>query len=1085
MARRPIHWLARENGGIQARALIYTIARAAACLLVVAALPAAAWAERLPIKVYTTADGLPSSVILAIVPDSRGFVWFATRNGLGRFDGSEFRTYTTDDGLSHPVVNDFLETRDGEYWVATNGGGVCRFNIGKRPDGGLTSLGARPAPTVREPLFTCRAVGSHFMSNRVNVLREDRQGRIWLGTDNGLFRLDRGAGAWRLEPVKLDGMPFPIMSIPGQAIHEDSKGRLWVGMTNGLLRLDPDRRARLYTVQGRSQLEVSPILERDGVLWVGLSPGLLALRPEPELPNSKVVTRHELNPHSNCVDAVGSGITVPSAAGDACLYTVRNGLPTNNVMALAAAPGGRIWIGTMGGLAYLDATRFTNLAAEDSRAGVPVSRLTRDRDGHLWIGTHVGAMKLTPDALVSYGSDDGLGHSRIHTLFEEQGGRLIAISGDFVINRFDGRRFQALTPQVPEGSARTSYSPGAFLDRTGRWWLLTNRGLYRLGAGPTIEQAARQPPEDVYNTSDGLPDDRIVRLFEDSRGDIWIASRSTVSAVGLSRWERATGTIRVFREGFGAAHQFPLSFVEDRRGAVWIGFEGGGLARYHDDRFTIFGPADEVPRDVIALYVDGSGRLWIASASAGLSMLQNLASDRPAFVRYTTAQGLSTNNIQCLTDDRWGRMYLGTARGVDRLDPTSGRVQHLTTSDGLAADYVTAAFRDRTGTIWFGTMDGLSRLVPTADAPSVPPTVWISEVRAGGVLQATPELGAAQLTDLTLEPAQNHLQIAFFGVGSGSGGPLRYRYRLDETDSDWSGPTDQRVVHYAGLGAGRYRFVVESLNADGVASGQPASVSFTVLSPIWQRWWFVSLTLAMLGAAAYLLHRVRVTRLLELERIRTRIAADLHDDIGGSLSRIAIQSEVARREVVAAAGTSEQRLTEIGDTARSVVESLADVVWSVDPGQDDLASVERRVREYAADVLGARGVRWTFHGTDHADRFALDPEARHDLLLLLKEGITNIARHAEARVASLDLRVVDNRLRAELRDDGSGFDLAALEADPRGRGHGLANMRQRVRQLGGTLEIDSQPGSGTYLAVSVPLRHLRRKKRMNMRLSHN
>ncbi|MGH9387854.1 MAG: two-component regulator propeller domain-containing protein [Vicinamibacterales bacterium] len=1048
--------------------------RSALLFLAFGALAAPARAERLPIKIYTTADGLASSVILDIVSDSRGFLWFATRNGLSRFDGSEFRTYTTDDGLSNPVVNRFLETSDGDYWVATNGGGVCRFNIEARA-GTPGSSTAAAGPGQRAPLFTCYSVGDNFLSNRVNVLYEDRRRRIWMGTDNGVFRLERTDGAWHADPVVVEGLPAGTETA-SRALYEDSEGRLWVGLTHGFLRLDPDRRPTLYAVRGRGTHNVSQIIEHDGALWLGLNFGLLAFRPERQLAESNV-QRTLLNPVRACFGPDGAASPVPTAAGEACLSDARGDLPNDFVEAFARAPNGRLWIATRhGGLAYLEGTKLTSLSTAASLAAVTVSRLALDRQGQLWIATYAGAMKLAPDGLVTYGPDDGLGHPRIRTLLE-QAGQLFAVSGDWIVNRFDGRRFEAMKPRIPEGATFGYYSHGAFLDRSGRWWLLTDRGLYRLKSGASLEHSARQPPEAVYSSRHGLPDDRVERLFEDSRGDIWIATRSR-DALNLSRWERTTAMVRTFREGFGPEHKFPLAFTEDAHGAVWVGFEGGGLARYHDGRFAIFGASDGVPPGVMALHVDRSGRLWMASSSAGLSLLRDVAASLPRFERYTTAEGLSSNNIQCMTEDRWGRIYLGTSRGIDRLDPVTRRVKHFTTSDGLASDYVTAALRDSNGTLWFGTNDGVSRLVPVPDAPVPAPPIWIGEVRAGGALLPISELGATALADLTLASGQNHLQITFFGVGFGTGRPLRYRYRLDGAEAEWTGPTDQRVVHYANLAPGRYRFIAEAVNADGIVSERPATVSFAVLPPFWQRWWFMSLAVLAIGAGLYSAYRYRLRQLLALERVRTRIAADLHDDIGGSLSRIAIQSEVARRTAGDAAGISARTLTQIGDTARTLVDALDDVVWSVDPRQDDLASVERRVREYAADVLGARGVRWTFNSAGDLDRVSLDPESRRHLLLLLKEGITNVARHAAARAAQLDLRVSGGTLHAELNDDGQGFDPAVAEAAAGTMGRGLANMRARARQLGGRLDILSAPGRGTRLILTAPVQ----RRRMFMRL---
>ncbi len=1030
-------------------------------------------AQRLPIRIYTTADGLGSPAILGMLSDSRGFLWFATRNGLSRFDGSEFRTYTTDDGLPHPVVNSLIETTDGQYWIATNGGGVCRFLIeDERARSG--SIGTVPAGGPR-PLFTCVSVGLHFMSNRVNVLFEDRERRIWLGTDAGLFELHRDQDGARVAPVTLEGFTpgEPITSInPGE------NGRFWIGLADGFLRVDADRRTCRYSVDRRGMTGAWIIVEHGGTVWVGVSFGVLSFQLDGWPAGVSVAARRVLRPRRACFSREAGRTGWPSTQGDVCLSDTGDGLPNKAVNALLREATGRLWIGTSGGLAYSDGARLTSLATSDNPAASVIWRLTRDRDGQLWLGTNAGAMKLTTDGLVSYGVKDGLGHPRIRTFLEHPGGGIFAVSDDWMVNRFDGTRFSAVRPQVPAGATLTYYSRGAFLDRTGRWWLLTDHGLHRLGPAATIEQAVRQRADAIYGTGTGLPNDNVVRLFEDSRGDIWIATRAG-SPSNLSRWERRTDTIHVFRDGFGAEHQFPTAFVEDRQGSLWVGFEGGGLARYANGRFTIFGSADGVPPNLLALHVDATGRLWIASSRVGLSVVDDSAADSPRFSRYTTAHGLSTNNIQCLTSDKWGRLYLGTARGVDRFDPSTRRVKRLTTSDGLAADYVTAAFHDREGTLWFGTTDGVSRLVPAPDTPSGAPPVWIGGVRVAGSALPMSELGAPGLTDLRLEPAQNDLEIAFFGVGFGAGGPVRYRYRLDGIESDWTGPTDRRVVNYARLASGRYRFVVEAVNADGVVSSRPAVVSFTVLPPIWQRWWFLGLSGLAIAAALYTVYHYRVARLLELERMRTRIAADLHDDIGGSLSRIALQSEVARRDFVQQAGPSAQRLAEIGDTARTLVEALGDVVWSVDPVHDDLASVERRVREYAADVLGAQGVRWTFHGSEQKERIVLDPQARRDLLLLLKEGVTNIARHAEARVASLHLRVDAGVLHAELRDDGRGFDAGGLD-DRSGSTHrGLANMRARGRQLGGRLDIESKSGEGTRLVLRAPLRA---RKRMTVRL---
>jgi signal transduction histidine kinase len=211
-----------------------------------------------------------------------------------------------------------------------------------------------------------------------------------------------------------------------------------------------------------------------------------------------------------------------------------------------------------------------------------------------------------------------------------------------------------------------------------------------------------------------------------------------------------------------------------------------------------------------------------------------------------------------------------------------------------------------------------------------------------------------------------------------------------------------------------------------------------------------------------------------------RIAADLHDDIGGSLSRIAIQSEVAGREAAALGEQPARRFLEIADGARGLVDALSDVVWSVDPRRDDLASVCRRIREYADDVLVGSGMRWTFASSPNLETVKLDPRARRNLFLLLKEAVTNVARHSSARSASMEFTLTTREFRAELRDDGHGFDPAQLErANPSDR-HGIASMRGRAERLGGRLTIHASPGTGTTVSVEMPVRPW---SRMTMLLS--
>ena len=237
------------------------------------------------------------------------------------------------------------------------------------------------------------------------------------------------------------------------------------------------------------------------------------------------------------------------------------------------------------------------------------------------------------------------------------------------------------------------------------------------------------------------------------------------------------------------------------------------------------------------------------------------------------------------------------------------------------------------------------------------PTVLIGGLRVAGQSYLQSDLGESNIPRFQLEPAQNQLQIEFFGLGADGAEELRYQYRLEGADRDWSAPTRQRNVNYASLSSGGYRFVVRAVAADGTLSDE-ATVAFAILPPLWQRWWFVTLTGLSIAAGAYSFYRARVRRLLELERVRTRIATDLHDDLGSNLSQIAIQSEVLLMGVGRKDPSMAKLLSNITTTANESVEAMSDIVWAINPTGDSLEDLIRRMRRFASDGFTAEEYRF-------------------------------------------------------------------------------------------------------------------------------
>jgi signal transduction histidine kinase len=282
-------------------------------------------------------------------------------------------------------------------------------------------------------------------------------------------------------------------------------------------------------------------------------------------------------------------------------------------------------------------------------------------------------------------------------------------------------------------------------------------------------------------------------------------------------------------------------------------------------------------------------------------------------------------------------------------------------------------------------------------------------------------------------------------------------------NDEWSAPTDQRTINYASLLPGSYRFTVRAVTADGNISPTPAIINFRILPPLWQRWWFVTLVLLTLGLGIATIYRYRVRRLIELERVRTRIATDLHDDIGASLSLIAMLSEVAQRQVPRGNPSVAEPLSSIATASRELVDSMSDIVWAVNPRKDRFSELVKRMRRFASDAFTSRDIALQFEAPDDHD-FKLGADARREIFFIVKEGVNNITRHSVCTEAAIILRVQGGSLLLEVRDNGKGF--VPSQAN---EGNGLANMRERARRLGGDFDVVTGNGHGTTLRLVVPL----------------
>jgi signal transduction histidine kinase/ligand-binding sensor domain-containing protein len=1049
------------------------VVRALAVLLLLAAPHAAA--QQLPLKTYTTAEGLPHNSINRIVRDSRGFLWFCTNEGLARFDSYSFTSFGLEDGLPNASVNDFLETRASDYWVATNGG-LIQFN----PKGRRGTLAGTTtnAASMFNPL---RPEGAPSKRIVATVLREGRDGTLWVGSDDGLYAVTRAGTRLVLRAVEI-GIPHenPEQRIVADIL-EDGRGSLWIAAPSGLYRRWPDGSAARYT--GRDRLPnayLQNLLEdHDGRLWAATRLGGFF--------------RFNAD-DSHRPPIVDLAFGVPE-------------LPTPWVFQLLETSDRRFWIASARGLiefipnANRQEERFRAYSTRNGLSYFELTALAEDAGGNLWLGTNNGgAMKLALNGLSAYGERDGL--RQVSTVFNDRAGHLCfrgLLLGDDRASVFEGGRLDLVSIDQPryysrvgcfDGRRFTSFQPAGIRPlgwgwvtegitlqtHAGEWWIGTGQGLYRYPARDRFDALRTTRPLAVYTPKDGLATWQVYRLFEDSRGDVW-ASSVGAETNGLARWSHLTETMSDLGGAAGLPplkNQLPRAFGEDAHGNVWVGFEGQ-IARYRRGAFDLFSSSDGVPagaiRDILS---DRSGGLWLASAQGGLVRVDGTATARPTFVAYTTAQGMASNDIEALTEDVDGRIYAAGGRGVDRLSPANGHIEHFTTADGLAPGRFRDAFRDHSGVLWFGTTTGLARLAPVNERPPASPPIFINGVRVDGVPELISAVGEETVALPNLAPDQNQLQIDFVGLGFGSGDILRYQYKLEGSDVAWSVPNEGRSVTYARLGPGRYTFAVRAVNTDGRVSRVPAAMTFVILRPIWQRAWFVALAGLAISMTGYALHRYRIARLLDIANIRARIATDLHDDIGANLTRIALLSQAATHTYGRGPASESQKsvldladergpLVSIARIARESIGSMSDIVWAINPARETLRDLTRRMRQHADEVFTQRGIELRFEARDPREDQRLAMEVRRDLLLIFKESVNNAARHSACTRVDIDFRSEGSRLVLRVADNGAGFDTSR-QSD----GQGLTSIQRRARRLSGTLQITSTPGSGTTVALTLP-----------------
>ena len=1032
----------------------------------------------------STGPEFQSEFCKALAEDSEGNLWVATKRGLWHLRDGTVRIFTTHDGLGHNEITALQAGANGGLWVGTGhginwiaNGKITHYPKASPPrdftyslhqdsqgalwagfDAGLHSLDLKTGQFIE----VWKTMGELPWQDYdiVRCLREDRAGHLWFGTDHGLYRKSQ-------EQVKKFSIQEGLTDEKINAIYEDSKGILWVVAGNALHRAKANETFEVLDGFGLSEDKVNCIYEdREKNLWVGTRYGGLHRLQRPRLTT----------------------------------YTTRDGLCNDNVRSVCESRDGSLWIGTDAGISRMRDGRFTTLNKDrdilrvhaDSLGKPNLDKLSfqavhEDRADDLWLGAaERGIIFLQPVEAGFIYVGQTPGHHQTRSIYERRNGEIWIGQKEAIT--FLKRKNRGHLDD--EGGRQHFFEFGdhwilrkGVVERrhSGRLWKYQN-GMLALMDG---EQAIRKYEKAEWAGMNGEDWNQLLPQGEPTHYDV-------------------------------------RGFWEDAEGTLWIATAGGGLNRYRDGRFSAFTAKDGLANDfVLAIYGDAEGTLWLGTRD-GLSRFKD-----GRFTTFTTRHGLLDNYIHGLVEDDSGCLWMSGSRGLFRVsrkdlnEVSDGKRASvdaiaLDESDGLLTSETNGGFqpsccKTRDGHLWFPTPRGLVRIDPARISKNeLPPTVIIGPVRANDApvyanLPAgnlSEPLGGTRLPSnsdsfasgdsrvrrsfvlperIDLPPGGAQLlEIHYTATSFVAPEKVRFQYWLEGSDKQWRDAGIRRVAYYTNLRPGDYRFRVRACNNHGIWNEVGAAFAITVAPFYWETATFKGTAVAavlLAGSAIGLgLHRWRlvyVRRIHAMEKAeekksalaeeRKRIARDLHDQIGAQLTQIALAGNLASFPQVSTP-TAGLPTNAVAGLSQRALRSLREIVWSTDSTNDTVEHLVDYLGNYAGEFLETTGLTLRLLIPESIPASPLDALARHNVVLAVKEALSNAVNHSKASALLLQFSSKPDGWSLTVEDNGCGFVLS----EARDLGNGLRNMRERVESIGGSFHVQSQPGTGTRLVIVMP-----------------
>jgi signal transduction histidine kinase/ligand-binding sensor domain-containing protein len=973
------------------------------------------------VDVWRDNDGLPSRSVFSVIQTHDGYLWFATPDGLVRFDGVKFTVFDEahTPGLESSGTVYLFEDSRSNLWVGTESAGVFIIGRGGEVQKAVTASNLR----ADHPVSAC----------------EGADGSVWLlMKDSNLYRYHDK----RLESVTVC-----------KAITAEPNGQVWLGTDTGVYQV-------INSSTGVSAIQTIPLKQRldfllasrKGGFWL-MADGRIQKWKDHQLvadlgaypwQDWTVTTATEDEEGNLIVGTYGDGVYWFDAKGKAT--HLRKELSFNFVQSIAVDREGGLWVATDGG--GLDRVKRKMFAALPKSEDYVVQSVAPDRQGGLWIGYNGNRIdhwsngvseQFTP--ILNANSAAGV---LVRSVFVDKSG--VAYAGITCVGAagaLESRflEFQSNRFSPPDGINLVMTTQGSPLDvsaihedRMGRLWLGTRSGLVLFHGRDSK----------LFSIAEGLPSADVRAVADDVEGNVWIGTSGGLACL-------RDGKIHSFRKKDRLPSEDISSLLVDSEGILWIGTHGSGLVRFSKNRWTHYTTSEGLAGNSIAYLLEEGDNIWLGSNVGLIRVAKKSLND---FAARLTSSVNSRSFVE--------------ADGLRSRECTFGSQP--------------AACVTTNGLLWFPTIQGLVFVDPLAlKTNSIPPPVVIESVSVEGVSQSTNRFDAG-LSEVVIPPGRGHLEIHYTSLNPGNAGVSRFKYRLYEGEQP-SGWTDDdngnRLAPFPKLPPGDYRFEVTACNEDGVWNSNPVSLTVIVRPQLWQRRWFQGLiviaALCAIGGAVYYFSTQRLQRQLAfmrqqeaLEHERARIARDLHDQLGANLTQVALLAEMAESDKNLPQEV-EDHAQQISQTARETTKALDEIVWAVNPSNDTLDGLVNYAGKYAQEYFGLAGLRYRVDMPSQLPEVTLPPEVRHNVFLAFKESVNNVVKHAQAAEVHARLRLDETSFTFEIEDDGRG----PAGAEQKTGRNGLRNMRKRMEDVGGSFSIGPAAEKGTIVKLTAPLRNYR------------